>query len=179
MTSQHKHHGSLSTSVQLALSRSSQSYKEGQGIIKDHMIGASTISLVPFPIFDALAIINIQLNLIHRLANHYGVPSLSALPRTLISSTIIGSLPVLIVAAGSSVLKIIPGFGHLAGSITLSILANAATYATGKVFLDHFASGGTLNDFCPEAFRRQFRLEFQRKYSEGMSRETTPANPAV
>ena len=73
-------------------------------------------------------------------------------------------------AAGSSLLKLLPGFGYLAGNAALSTLAGGVTYATGKVFLDHFEAGGTLVDYCPEAFRRQFRFELARRQLKSDSR---------
>jgi hypothetical protein len=53
-----------------------------------------------------------------------------------------------------------PGVGTAAGVMSMSILGGAATYAIGKVFVQHFESGGTFLDFDPEAVREHFAAEF-------------------
>jgi hypothetical protein len=49
----------------------------------------------------------------------------------------------------------------------------AATYAIGKVFIQHFASGGTLLDFEPPNYREFLSREMQSHL--GRSSKTTPA----
>ncbi len=161
MTNNHNNHPGFSPGVQLVVARSGQCREEAHGIIKTHIISSISVGMLPFPIIDGIVLVNVQLNLISRLADHYGVP-FTRLSRTMVTSLIAGSLPVLATVAGSSLLKLIPGFGYLAGNAALSTLAGGVTYATGKVFVDHFEAGGTLVDFCPEAFRRQFRSELAR-----------------
>jgi len=164
MTNNHNNHLGFSPGVQLVVARSDQCRQEAQGIVKTHIISAISVGMLPFPIIDSVVLVNVQLNLISRLADHYGVP-FTGLSRTMVTSLIAGSLPVLVTAAGSSLLKLVPGFGYLAGNAVLSTLAGGVTYATGKVFVDHFEAGGTLIDYCPEAFRRQFRFELARSRS--------------
>lgn len=162
----------FSPTVRLALVRSDQCREQARGIVKSHVIGAMSIGMLPLPLIDGLALTTVQWNLICRLADHYGVPFRGSY-RTLLTSLIGGNLPVLTAGAGSSLLKLIPGFGQMAGSAALSGLAGAITHATGKVFMDHFESGGTMDDYCPAAFRRQFRLELARSRREMAYRETS------
>ncbi len=68
----------------------------------------------------------------------------------------------LLVGVGCCLLKLIPGLGQMAGTAALSNLGAAFTYANGKVFMEHFESGGTMGDFRAKAYREQFRLEFRR-----------------
>ncbi len=150
----------FSPPVRLALARSEQCHEQARGIVKNHVIGAMSIALLPVPIIDVIALTNVQWNLICKLADHYGVP-LKGLYRPLITSVVGGSLPVLAAGAGAGLLKLIPGFGQLAGSSALAGLASAMTTAMGKIFIDHFESGGTLDDYYPNAFRRQFRRQFR------------------
>jgi hypothetical protein len=51
-------------------------------------------------------------------------------------------------------------FGAILGAVTLPFFAGAATYAIGKVFMQHFASGGTFLDFDPDKVRGYFREQF-------------------
>jgi uncharacterized protein (DUF697 family) len=147
--------------VGLALAEAGRVRAEALAIVKSHVITASGVGLVPLPLIDGVALMDVQLNLVGRLADHYGVPFTRFYP-TLATSLLAGGLPVLAAAGGGSLLKVIPGFGSLAAGATVSTLAAATTYAIGKVLVDHFDAGGTLQDVCPAAFRRQFRLELKR-----------------
>ena len=39
------------------------------------------------------------------------------------------------------------GVGTVIGALTMPVVSAGATYVIGKVFIQHFASGGTLLDF--------------------------------
>jgi hypothetical protein len=41
-------------------------------------------------------------------------------------------------------------------------VAGAATYAVGKVFIQHFESGGTLLNFNPDSVRDYYKQELQK-----------------
>jgi hypothetical protein len=62
----------------------------------------------------------------------------------------------------ASAAKSVPGVGTAAGVMSMSVLGGAATYAIGKVFVQHFESGGTFLDFDPEAVREHFAAEFNK-----------------
>jgi uncharacterized protein (DUF697 family) len=151
----------FSPTVQLALIQANQTQVQAQGIIKGHMIGAMSVGLIPLPMVDGVVLIDIQWNLICRLANHYGVPIQQAYKAVLVSA-VGGSLPVLLAGIGCSLLKLIPGFGQVAGTLALSNFGAAFTYATGKIFMTHFEHGGTMTDFRANTFKQQFRIEFSR-----------------
>ncbi len=151
----------FSPTVRLALKQRQQGRLEAQGIIKNHAIIAMSVGMIPVPIVDGIALTNIQWNLICRLADHYGVP-VQRVYRTLFISMIAGSFPVIVSGVGSSVLRLIPGFGQVAGSIVRSNVAAASTYAAGKIFMEHFERGGTLSDFRALAFRRRLSLDLNR-----------------
>jgi hypothetical protein len=40
--------------------------------------------------------------------------------------------------------------------------ASASTYAVGRVFIQHFESGGTFLDFDPDKVRAHFEAEFKK-----------------
>ena len=52
--------------------------------------------------------------------------------------------------------KAIPGIGTTAGVVAMPILGGATTYATGKVFIQHFASGGTFLSFNPDKVKAYY-----------------------
>ncbi len=61
----------------------------------------------------------------------------------------------------ASVVKFIPVIGETAGVVAMPILAGATTYAVGKVFVQHFASGGTLLTFDPDKVKEYYAQMFE------------------
>jgi len=134
---------------------------EAKNITKNHVIAAMAVGLVPIPVFDLVALLAIELKMLHSLADHYEVPFSQHLGKSLIVSLVGGVLPASITFTASSMLKWIPGVGSLAGGASVAILSGAVTYAVGKVFIQHFESGGNLLDFNPEHMRELFRQELE------------------
>jgi uncharacterized protein (DUF697 family) len=77
--------------------------------------------------------------------------------------------------AVSSVIKVIPLVGSLAGLVSLPLVASSATYALGKVFIKHFESGGTLLNFDPESTKKYF----QEQFAEAKKTQPVPAAAPV
>ncbi|MBF0535736.1 MAG: GTPase, partial [Nitrospirae bacterium] len=75
---------------------------------------------------------------------------------------LIGSgIPVVLSSTVASLLKFIPVIGYTTASLSISIVGGASTYALGKVFVQHFESGGTFLDFDPMAVKEYFAKEFK------------------
>lgn len=133
---------------------------EAQNIIKNNIITSIASGLVPIPLFDIISLTNIQFHMIQTLAEHYEVP-VDNISRSLVTSLISGSLPVISIIGAGSMLKSIPGIGSLAGSGSVSITSGAVSYAVGQVFIRHFEMGGTLKDFNPSSARDYFSEQFK------------------
>lgn len=146
----------LSPDVRLAVAESHLVRAEAESIIRDHVILASTLTMAPVPLVDGILLFNLQLNLIGRLADHYGV-TFDQFYRGIAASLLTGALPVLATGFGLSALKLWPGLGTLGAAGTLSTLAGLVSYATGKVLMEHFEAGGTLEDLSTSAFRARVR----------------------
>jgi hypothetical protein len=72
------------------------------------------------------------------------------------------------IGAGSA-LKAVPVVGWIAGAFVMPVLSAGATFAIGKAFIQHFASGGTLLDFNPPGYR-----EFIKAHKEMWDLRTAP-----
>jgi hypothetical protein len=59
----------------------------------------------------------------------------------------------------ASALKGVPLVGTTISLISMPILSAGATYLVGKVFIQHFASGGTLLDFNPPDYREFIKAQ--------------------
>lgn len=130
-------------------------------IVKNHVIASITVGLVPVPLFDLSALMATQMNMLSSLSDHYEVPFNDMDSKSLITSLVSGSVPVLSVLGLSSFTKIIPGVGSLAGSASMGVIGGAVTYAVGQVFIMHYEEGGTLEDFNPSKAQAYFKREIK------------------
>lgn len=135
---------------------------EANNIVKNHIIASMAMGLVPVPLFDLAALVTTQMNMLRSLSEHYGVPFDDSDSKSLVTSLVSGSLPVLGVVGLSSFAKLIPGVGTLVGSASLSISAGAVTYAVGQTFIMHYEAGGTLENFEPKQAQAFFKREFDK-----------------
>lgn len=133
---------------------------EAQNIVKANVITSIASGLIPVPLFDMISLTNIQFHMIQTLAEHYEIPA-DNINKSLITSLISGSLPVISILGLGSFMKSIPGIGSLAGSGSVGIISGATAYAVGQVFIRHFEHGGTLEDFNPDSAKEYFSEQFK------------------
>lgn len=133
--------------------------------------------LIPVPIIDIAAVAGIQIQMLRRLSEIYDVPFSENRGKSIIAS-LAGS----VIPAGTattttiglaSMLKGIPGIGTTVAVITMPAFSASATWVVGKVFIKHFASGGTLLDLNPPDYR-----EFIKAQKEIFSSRPASAPPA-
>jgi uncharacterized protein (DUF697 family) len=134
--------------------------------------------LIPVPIVDIAAVGGVQLQMLRRLSEIYGVPFSDNRGKSIIASlagSLIPASTATTTAMGvASALKVIPGIGSAVAALTMPVFSAGATYAIGKVFIQHFASGGTLLDFNPPDYR-----EFIKAQKEKLGLQSTAAPPAA
>lgn len=119
-------------------------------------------SLIPIAFVDLATIIGTQIKLISEMSKIYDVPfeknRIKGIVAPLIGS--LGIAPVGTVLFGSLV-KLIPGIGSLVSAVSFPIVIGAITYSTGRVFIAHFESGGTLLSFNAEEAAEAFKEHFE------------------
>lgn len=129
-------------------------------LVRRYTLGGMAVGLVPVPLVDLAGLVAVQLKMLHGLSRHYGVAFRADLGRSAAASLVGGVLPsALAPTLAASFGKLIPVYGHLIGGSSLALVSGAATYALGKVFIQHFASGGTFLTFDPEAVRDYFEQQ--------------------
>jgi uncharacterized protein (DUF697 family) len=129
--------------------------------IKNHALGAMGIGLIPLPVVDFVALTTLQLRLLYKLSKFYNVRFIKGKGKNIIASMLGGYIPVSMAGPIASLVKAIPIVGQTSGVLAMSSLAGATTYALGKVFVQHFESGGTLLDFDPATLRDYFAEQFK------------------
>jgi uncharacterized protein (DUF697 family) len=143
-------------------------------IITKHIYGAACTGLIPIPMVDLVALSGIQLNMVRRLANLYGLEFRKDLVKPILGSFLGGVLPLAAAGPIASFIKIVPVVGQITSFITMPVLGGAATFAVGKVFVQHFEAGGTFLSFDPEKVRDHFAEKFKegREYVSSLKKDS-------
>jgi len=116
-----------------------------QRVINSHANWASAGGIVPLPFVDIFAISGLQVRMVMRLADLYGVPFSQEAAKTIVAAVIGGVTPHVVTAGTVGLLfKSVPGFGALVGVFGIASLANASTRVLGRVFVAHFEAGRSL-----------------------------------
>ena len=129
--------------------------------------------LVPVPIVDVAAVGGVQLQMLRRLSQIYDVPFSDNRGKAIVASVAGSMIPATSGMGVASVLKGLPAIGTAIGSLMMPALSAGATYAIGKAFIRHFASGGTLLDFNVPDYREFIKA--QREKWSGRSAAPPPA----
>src|SRR6516225_4499233 len=109
--------------------------------------------LIPVPLVDMAAVGGVQLYMLRRLSEIYEIPFSENRGKSILTSLAGAIAPASFATATGSFLKGLPGIGTVIGALTMPAASAGATWVIGKVFIQHFASGGTLLDFNPPDYR--------------------------
>lgn len=147
---------------QFAASARAERAARAQSLIKNYVLTATGVSLIPVPLADLGAIMALQVKLIHGLAKHYEVPFKENIAKSLVTSLLSGATSVVGIMGLASLAKSVPLLGTLGGMGGVAVTGGAVTYAVGQVFARHFESGGSLFDFEPARMKSLFKRELKK-----------------
>ena len=122
-------------------------------------IWSGVAGLIPLPVVDLVAVGGLQIQMLRRLSQIYNVEFSENRGKALIASLAGTMIPATSGIGAASVLKAVPVVGTIAGGFVMPVLSAGATYAIGKAFIQHFATGGTLLDFNPPDYREFIRRQ--------------------
>lgn len=142
-------------------------------VVERFSFWSGVAGLLPIPFVDLAAVAAVQIQMLRLISRVYDVPFSENRGKALIAGLFGTVIPVSTGIGMASVVKSIPIAGTAVGALATPALAVAATYAIGMVFIQHFASGGTLLDFEPPNYREFIRREMQSHL--GRSSKTTSA----
>lgn len=146
-----------------------------QKLVKNYMWFSMGAGLIPVPFIDLATISGVQLKMLCDLSKVYDIPFSENKGKSIVTALLGSIVPNSLVGSSvGSLLKMIPVIGTVMGGISLSIFAGAATYAIGKVFIQHYETGGTLLDFNPTEMNDYFKTKFEegQKVAEEMNEKT-------
>jgi uncharacterized protein (DUF697 family) len=137
---------------------------QAENCIKNHVIAAMGIGLIPSALVDVVGITGIEVKMIRDLAAVYKFPVPNKLVAYKVLISLIGSIgPVYFSTRMHAALKGVPLVGHAVYVGLLSLTGGAAVYAVGKIFQKHYESGGTFLS-KDNTYIRDY---FKEKYAEG------------
>ncbi|CCG42235.1 YcjF family protein [Magnetospirillum molischianum] len=150
-------------------------------IIRNNVYWSMGAGVIPFRFIDTAALIAVQFKLLKDLGDLYGVPfkanavksSVTALLAGIGTTAISGS--VLSSGAIYGLLRHAPIFGTVFSLATQPAFAAAFTYAVGKTFKRHFASGGTFLSFNANEAKKEFAADFAEAKDKGLDAASTAA----
>jgi uncharacterized protein (DUF697 family) len=145
-------------------------------LVERFALWSGAAGLLPVPFLDVVAVGGVQLQMLRRLSEIYDVPFSVNRGKSFIASLMGAMIPATSGMGVASALKSIPVIGTAAGTLTMSGVSAGATYAIGKVFIQHFASGGTLLDFDPPDYKEFIKV--QREKWSSRDQGASPAAPA-
>ncbi len=129
---------------------------------------------IPIPIVDMAAVGGVQLHMLRRLAEIYEVPFSENRGKSILTSLAGAVIPATTATTATSLVKGIPILGTAIGTLTMPAVAGCATWVIGRVFIKHFASGGTLLDFNPPDYG-EFIKTVRSRRAASSSLSATPA----
>lgn len=152
--------------------------KESQArkIVNKYMWLSMGVSLIPVPVLDLAGVTALQLRMLQLLSQNYDVPFSKDASKKIVSALLGSIVPASLTSSIWSAAKFVPVLWPIAG-LSMPAFAGAATYAIGKVFIQHFESGGTFLDFDAAKVQEYFRQEFDRGRSAAAAAHAEAGSP--
>jgi uncharacterized protein (DUF697 family) len=151
-------------------------------VVERFSLWAGAAGLLPIPWVDVAAVAGVQLQMLRRLSELYGVPFSENRGKSLIAalagSLVPASTATSMAVTFGSLVKTVPGIGTTVGTLTMAPVSAAATYIIGKVFIQHFASGGTLLDFNPPDYREFIKAQKEKLRARSAAPSEQSSSPA-
>lgn len=122
-------------------------------VVRRYALWSGVAGLVPVPFVDVAAVGGVQIQMLRRVSQIYGVPFSENIGKALIAGLMGATIPASTGIGAASMIKGAPIVGTAVGLTVMPAMSVAATYAIGMAFIQHFATGGTLLDFNPPDYR--------------------------
>jgi uncharacterized protein (DUF697 family) len=142
----------------------SERLDRASAIISNKCKWSGAAGFIPVPYLDLAGLAAVQVKMVSELTSLYDKTVKQEAIKTLVG-TLMGTLTTAGLAGpvAFSTLKIVPGLGSIAGGLSMGAVGAAATYAVGKVFVNHFEGGGTLANFDTEKVKDDLKSAFSSK----------------
>ncbi len=136
----------------------SETKKQADKVVKKHVLWAMAAGAIPIPMVDLFGVSAIQLDMLKQLCKIYDIDYDANQGKNLVAA-FVGST---VARIGASAFKSIPIVGMLLGTISMSILSGATTYAVAHVFISNFEDGVGIFEINLEKGEKLFKDAFER-----------------
>ena len=120
---------------------------QARAIVERHATYSAVGGIFPLPIVSVAGITAIIVRMVKMLSNLYGVPFERDRARAIVAGLVGGATPTGFAVVTTSTLFFVVPSGALIGTVVSAVSAVACTRSIGRVFIEHFESGATLNNF--------------------------------
>jgi uncharacterized protein (DUF697 family) len=155
--------------------------EQASQVVDRFSLWSGAAGLIPIPLVDVATVAGVQLQMLRKLSDIYGVPFSDNRGKSIIVSLAGAIIPASTATTTAmtfgSLIKGVPGIGSTIGALTMPVYAAGVTFVIGRVFMKHFASGGTLLDFNPPDYR-EFIKSQQEKVASRFGRAPKPGSTA-
>lgn len=155
--------------------------EQASQVVDRFSLWSGAAGLVPIPLVDVAAVAGVQLQMLRKLSEIYGVPFSDNRGKSIIASLAGAIIPASTATTTAmtfgSLIKGIPGVGWTIGALTMPVYAAGVTFVIGRVFMKHFASGGTLLDFNPPDYKEFIKAQ-QEKVASRFGKASKPDSTA-
>lgn len=126
-------------------------------IVHRYVAASAIAGLNPVPVLDVAVLGGVHVSLIKDLTEYYGAEFSEHAARNILIAVGASIIPGAIgTVVGRKALRAIPFLVPGAGLLTMSAFSAAVSYGLGRVFINHFETGGTLDTFNLENLHRVF-----------------------
>jgi uncharacterized protein (DUF697 family) len=148
-------------------------------VVSSYAAWAAVAGIIPVPVADVVAIGALQLQMLRKLAEIYGTAFSDNLGKSVLASLAGSILPASVASTAAygvaSALKAFPLIGTSIASVSMPALSAGSTYAIGKVFIQHFSSGGSLLNFDPNEYREFMKAQAEKRANMAAAEGGAPA----
>jgi uncharacterized protein (DUF697 family) len=128
-------------------------------LVERFSLWSGAAGLIPVPFVDLAAVGGVQIQMLRRISQIYGIPFAENRGKALMASLAGSMIPASSGIGAASIVKSVPVVGMAISAIVMPVLSAGATYAIGMAFIQHFASGGTLLDFNARDYREFIKAQ--------------------
>lgn len=150
---------STSTTTEEALADGASRDEAALTLVNRFALWSGVAGLIPVPVIDIAAVGGLQIQMVRRLSQIYDVEFSENRTKAIVASLVGSLIPATSGIGAASLLKAVPVLGTITAGFVMPALSAGATYAIGKAFIQHFASGGTLLDFNPPDYREFIKAQ--------------------
>jgi uncharacterized protein (DUF697 family) len=122
-------------------------------IVDRHAAYSAIGGIIPLPLGNFAGVTAVIVRMVKVLSDHYRVPFERERTRTIVVALVGGAMPTGVATLTMSTLIYILPPSALLALAASSITATAFTHSVGRIFIEHFESGATLEDFPTHALR--------------------------